>query len=986
VKYVRKLILLVVLAVCLAGQGARAEIAWTAYNDSHRMSGDFTAANVTNWTIHDNDQSHYFGKLKDFVTGSDVGMPTVTFTMGAQGLQVSTGAGGNPFPGTDAYEIFNNIVDLDEYLVYYGDPGWWVEIEFTELDPTRVYSFVGTAIRASDYTNPPRKSLFTIMGHLSATNNSSDGVVLKTDNTTVLFAGDNRSTGYVARWDNIIPAGDGSFKVRAEATADSDEGKAYPLGGFMLEEVGAPGNRPPDVDAGNDREITLPVHSITLNATVTDDGLGDPNGYLAYQWSKVGGPGGVTFEPNAFVEDPTAHFPLNKPGVYVLRLDATDGELGDFDEVDITVHAPNCPLGDLNGDCVTDFNDLEILSSQWLVSPAGNADLSGDGYVDFNDYIWLAGSWQENWQKSSLKVFIYPDEARGDGAQWRVDGGTWHNHGDIEQDLSIDTHTVEFRSIMDWDKPADVDVDVVYDQLVQTSGTYIQHTGSLRVNISPPDVLPDAKWRRVGESQWRDSATTETGVPVGPHNVEFSLVSDWLSPGIKEVFVEQNALYVLNAAYTLWADITLRINEFMAANTSYSGITDEHGDADDWIEIYNTTDSPINIGGMYIADEQDIWQIPTGYPGQTTIDANDYLLLWADDEEETEGPLHLAFQLDADGDEITLYDTDGTTVIDSIVFGNQVSNVSYGRYPDGSNILYYFTDPTEGAYNDQAGIANQVADTRFTPDRGFYNSAFYATITTDTPEATIYYTTDCTWPIDQFGNPTPTAQTYDEATNKPYITTTTNLRAAAVKPGCIPTNVDTQTYIFLDDVLLQPTDPAGYMSLWESITSPYNDTITGDYQVDPDIVNHANAENQLTTSDMRAVPTIVVSMPINDWFEEGHGLYVSEHLDGTEYVCSFEYFDPNGSGLALQQNCAMSMQGGISGGGTSLNRWKTPKLSNRPRFKTQTDNGTPTGGQPKLRAEIFPDSPVKDFDTLVLDAVLNHSWHHSSSSQRNTVK
>jgi hypothetical protein len=156
--------------------------------------------------------------------------------------------------------------------------------------------------------------------------------------------------------------------------------------------------------------------------------------------------------------------------------------------------------------------------------------------------------------------------------------------------------------------------------------------------------------------------------------------------------------------------------------------------------------------------------------------------------------------------------------------------------------------------------------------------------------------------------------------------------------------------------------------------------------VDPDIVGHANEENQLTTSDMQAVPTIVVSMPIDDWFSSSAGIYVRGVPDGTEYPCSFEYIDPNGSGLVLQQNCAMSMQGGISGGGTSLNRWKTPKLSNRPRFKTQTDNGTLTGGPPKLRARIFPDSPVKNFDTLVLDAVLNHSWHHSSSSQRNTVK
>ena len=60
-----------------------------AYNDCHRSSGDFTAANVTEWTIHDNDQSNNFGKLKDFATGSDVGMPSVTFTMGSE---VETGS------------------------------------------------------------------------------------------------------------------------------------------------------------------------------------------------------------------------------------------------------------------------------------------------------------------------------------------------------------------------------------------------------------------------------------------------------------------------------------------------------------------------------------------------------------------------------------------------------------------------------------------------------------------------------------------------------------------------------------------------------------------------------------------------------------------------------------------------------------------------------------------------------------------------------
>jgi hypothetical protein len=221
-----------------------------AYNDSHRGPLDFTAANVTEWTIHNNDSSNYSGKLKNFATGSDVGMPTVTFTMGAEGLRVSTNAGGNPNAGTDAYEIFNNIVDLSGPLVYYGDQYWWSEIEFTGLNPASKYSFVGTAIRASSY--PLRESLFTIMGHQDAINTSSPGVVLKTNDTTVMLAGDNTTTGYVVRWDEIVPAGDGSFKIRSEAAnPTTDGGKAYPIGAFMLEGGGSDSQLQTDMQTVN---------------------------------------------------------------------------------------------------------------------------------------------------------------------------------------------------------------------------------------------------------------------------------------------------------------------------------------------------------------------------------------------------------------------------------------------------------------------------------------------------------------------------------------------------------------------------------------------------------------------------------------------------------------------------------------------------------------------------------------------------------------
>jgi N-acetylneuraminic acid mutarotase len=91
-------------------------------------------------------------------------------------------------------------------------------------------------------------------------------------------------------------------------------------------------NQPPTVNAGMDQTITLP-NSATLTGTVTDDGL--PNGTLTRTWSKVSGPGTVTFgTPTA--NTTTATF--SSAGTYVLRLTASDGALSASDDVTVTVN------------------------------------------------------------------------------------------------------------------------------------------------------------------------------------------------------------------------------------------------------------------------------------------------------------------------------------------------------------------------------------------------------------------------------------------------------------------------------------------------------------------------------------------------------------------------------------------------------------------------------------------------------------------------
>ena len=80
--------------------------------------------------------------------------------------------------------------------------------------------------------------------------------------------------------------------------------------------------------------------SASLDGTVTDDGLPNPPGATTPTWSKVSGPGTVTFgNPNAV--DTTATF--SAAGTYVLRLSVTDSALTATDDLTVVVNPPRRP-------------------------------------------------------------------------------------------------------------------------------------------------------------------------------------------------------------------------------------------------------------------------------------------------------------------------------------------------------------------------------------------------------------------------------------------------------------------------------------------------------------------------------------------------------------------------------------------------------------------------------------------------------------------
>ncbi|MCP4261553.1 MAG: hypothetical protein GY774_29230, partial [Planctomycetes bacterium] len=430
-------------------------------------------------------------------------------------------------------------------------------------------------------------------------------------------------------------------------------------------------------------------------------------------------------------------------------------------------------------------------------------------------------------------------------------------------------------------------------------------------------------------------------------------------------------LILTKTAYS--AQVPLVINEFMASNSSSA--RDPQGQYDDWIEIYNFGPSAIDIGGFCLTDNLSVptkWRIPDGNPAVTTVPAGGYLLIWAD-EDITDRGLHANFKLDAGGEQIALFDSDGSTLIDQVVFDQQTTDLSSGRYPDASDNWHFFALPSPGDQNISSYLG-LVADLQFSCKRGFYSEPLSVTIATETIDAVIYFTLDGSDPYNtSVDNRLPRSIIY----NGPVpINTTTTLRAIAVKPGFKPTKMHTQTYIFLDDVISQPIRPFGFPTNWGHAGK-------GDYEMDPQVVNNSRYRNTIK-NDLMSVPTYSLVMNVDDWFGS-KGIYINKSQDGTERVASFEFIDPI-SGDEFQNNCAIAMQGGVSGGGTSLNRWKTDKLSMRPRFKTHTDDGTPTGGPPQLKYQLFADTPTDRFDTIVFDAVLNHSWLHPGSDQRNTAK
>ncbi len=156
----------------------------------------------------------------------------------------------------------------------------------------------------------------------------------------------------------------------------------------------------------------------------------------------------------------------------------------------------------------------------------------------------------------------------------------------------------------------------------------------------------------------------------------------------------------------------LVINEFLAVNQAAE--TDEAGQHEDWVELYNNSSAEISLNGLYLSDntaQPDKWLFPLG----TVIAPKGFLIVWLD-EDQSQGPLHANFKLGGNGEFLMLSNGAGG-VIDSLSFGPQKADTTYGRYPNGTG-PFTFLARTFNALNStlSAGEIWQDASLRIFPN------------------------------------------------------------------------------------------------------------------------------------------------------------------------------------------------------------------------------------------------------------------------------
>lgn len=354
------------------------------------------------------------------------------------------------------------------------------------------------------------------------------------------------------------------------------------------------------------------------------------------------------------------------------------------------------------------------------------------------------------------------------------------------------------------------------------------------------------------------------------------------------------------------------INEVLASNQATLEDPD-YGDYSDWIELRNATDAPADLSGFFLTDDLDEpqkWHIPSG----TVIPAGGFLLIWADGQDAAPpatSALHASFKLSAKGESVALFRPDGV-LVDSMTFGQQTTDVSYGRLSTRPETWASFGTPTPSAPNATPAGSGVASVPTATHASGFYEAG---TVTNFAAEAgaVVRFTRDGSLPTES-----------SEAWRAPSaLSETTVIRAAAFAEGAVPSAVVTRTYFV----------------------------------------------GEAAASYSPRLPVISLVAEPDDFFSDERGIYV-EGTNGGEARCRAEpanwwqkdwerpvhvtFFEPGEAGAfsaALDHGAGAKIFGGCS----RNHPQKSLVLHARARY-----------GASKFEHAVFPSRDVDEYDDLVL--------------------
>ena len=284
----------------------------------------------------------------------------------------------------------------------------------------------------------------------------------------------------------------------------------------------------------------------------------------------------------------------------------------------------------------------------------------------------------------------------------------------------------------------------------------------------------------------------------------------------------------------------------------------------------------------------------------------------------------------------------------------------------------FFRKASPGSRNPATGFLGHVNDTSFSHKRGFYTAPFQLTLRTSTPEATIRYTTDGS-------TPSPTNGT--NYTEPLTIDKTIVIRAMATREGFEPTNVDTQTYLFLADVVEQggPTTP---YHVKPGPTWPNHGSTAGqliDYGMGRSIIDNTNPAlggRVKVKEALAALPSMCITTDVPNLFHATTGIYThpGSHGSAWERPGSIEMLgDPNTPEGGFHAPCGLRIRGGYSRAPDN------PKHSFRLFFRDDY-------GLSKLEYPIFGGAGAQEFDAFDIQCSQNYSWSFGGDSNHNALR